>query len=109
MSPRNKLLFAIACGAIGFFAGAVLVPRGGDPGTAGSWGGAFLGMSAASLGALGGGLGVAIGLILAARRGRHRRPEPARLETPGPSDQVRSWLRKHRRRDAPKRFGKRGR
>lgn len=105
---KNSILLALGCAAIGFFAVSVLLPGSGGE-TTGGWGGGFLGMSGLTLGALGAAAGLVVGLFLSVRR---RRPPtmhaaPA-VESTGPSAQVRAWLRKKRRRDAPKRFGKRG-
>lgn len=78
--------------------------------TTGRWGGAFMGMSGLTLGAIGAGVGLAVGLALTFRRRQKPTEAPSPpVETAGPSAQVRAWLRKKRRRDAPKRFGKRGR
>ena len=110
---KRSLLLALACAAIGFVTVVVVLPRSGGQ-TTGGWGGEFLGLSGMTLGAMGAAAGLAIGLALTLRR---RRP-PADMatetgappvESTGPSAQVRAWLRKKRRRDAPKRFGKRGR
>jgi len=109
---RRSIFLALACAAIGFFAVSLLLPNSGGR-TTGGWGAEFLGMSGLTLGAAGAGIGLAIGLALAFRRTRSPRarspaPAPTAVETTGPNAQVRAWLRKKRRRDAPKRFGKRG-
>lgn len=112
MSPGSRrLYFALACAVIGFFLGAALTPTGGARFTEKVWGGTLFGMGGLTLGAAGAGLGLAIGLFLAYRRGAgsgDRRPA-APPEAAGPSESRRRWLRRKRRRDAPKRFGKRGR
>ena len=105
---RRSFFLALACAAIGFFAVSLLMPRTGGRAT-GGWGGEFLGMSGLTLGAVGAGIGLAIGLLLTLRRRRPPAEDAATaVESAGPSAQVRAWLRKNRRRDAPKRFGKRG-
>jgi hypothetical protein len=99
------------------FAGLSIAPRGGAKGIFG-WSDDFLGFSGLTLGAVGAGLGLMVGLFLALKRGwadprntEANDPPVAPLppEGPGPRDAKRSWLRARRRRDAPKRFGKRGR
>lgn len=105
---KKRFLLALGCAAIGFVAVSAFLPRAGKY-SGDSWGGDFLGMSGLTLGAVGAGVGLAIGLLLALRRGS--RPTDGAtppVETTGPSAQVRTWLRRKRQRDAPKRFGKRG-
>jgi hypothetical protein len=105
---RRSILLALGCAAIGFFAVAALLPRTGGR-TTGGWGGDLFGLNGLVLGAVGSGLGLALGLALALRRrGSARDASPPTVESTGPSTQVRAWLRKKRRRDPPKRFGKRG-
>lgn len=105
---RRSILLVLACTAIGFFAVSLLLPSTGGR-TTGGWGGAFLGMGGLTLGAVGAGIGLAVGLVLTLRRRRlPTEHTPPAVERTGPSAQVRAWLRKKRRRDPPKRFGKRG-
>lgn len=114
---RRRLFFALACAVVGFFLGAALTPTGGARYTERVWGGDLFGMSGIALGALGAGIGLAAGLFLAFKRGwadprdvrAHERPPTALPpEGPGPREPRRRWLRRKRKRDAPKRFGKRG-
>ncbi len=114
----RRLYFALACAVIGFFLGAALTPRGGARYTERVWGGDLFGMSGLTLGAVGAAIGLVLGVFLAYRRGwadRRRAKSgdppvvPLPSEGPGPSEERRRWLRLRRKRDAPKRFGKRGR
>ena len=115
---RRRLFFALACAAVGFFLGAALTPTGGARYTERVWGGDLFGMSGFALGALGAGIGLGAGLFLAFKRGwadpreirsREHPPTSPPSEVPGPRESRRRWLRLKRKRDAPKRFGRRGR
>lgn len=112
MAPGAKrLYYALTCAVIGFVAGAALAPKGGARYTEQRWSDTLFEMSGLTLGAVGAGLGLVVGLILAHRRGSAA-PRGGTTEdrrTPGPGETRRRLLRLKRQRDAPKRFGKRGR
>lgn len=117
MSPGHKrLYFALACAAIGFFVVASFAPRGGAHGS--RWIDDVFGLSGFALGAVGAGVGLVVGVLLASLRSRVGRSESLRndpiavadpLDGRGPGEQKRQWLRARRKRNAPKRFGKPGR
>lgn len=118
MAPAPKrLYYALTCAVIGFAVGAALAPRGGARYTEQRWSDTLFEMSGLTLGAIGAGLGGVVGLIVARRRGLtgsrggtadDLRESSASSES-GPDEARRRSLRQRRKRDAPKRFGKRGR
>ncbi len=118
MAPAPKrLYYALTCAVIGFVVGAALAPRGGARYTEQRWSDTLFETSGLTLGAIGAGLGAVVGLIVARRHGLtgssggkpNDRRESSASSEPGPGETRRRSLRQRRKRDAPKRFGKRGR
>jgi hypothetical protein len=112
---RRRLFFTLACAAIGFFLAEGLAPMGGAPYTERVWAESLFGMDAFALGGVGAGIGLAVGLYLAYWRGwadrRATEDDPPAVPLPPeapPRESKRLWLRRKRKRRAPKRFGKRG-
>jgi hypothetical protein len=108
------LYYVLICAVIGFVIGASLAPSGGARYTEQRWSDSLFGLSGFTFGAVGAGLGLVAGLFLASRHPDPRRGKPLDRQTTqqapeGPREARRRWLRLRRKRDAPKRFGKRGR
>ena len=115
MSPGlRRLYYALICAVVGFVVGASLTPSGGARYTEQRWSDSFFGLSGFTFGVVGAGLGLVAGLFIASRhpdpsRGKPLDRQTAQQAPEGPHEARRRWLRLNRKRDAPKRSGKRGR
>jgi hypothetical protein len=100
VSPaRKRLFFVLGCAAVGLFAAMSIAPRGGAPWVSG-WTGDFLGSSGFTLGAIGAGLGLLVGLLLTAwQRGRQpTAPASGEPDATLPAPKRRRWKAPRRRR-----------